>query len=229
MERSLYGYVFSLFHKKPEQNVTTYQKCRYNYFQSVNDCKLQLQSNHNTWIKWNKINLWKIMLLGVMFSYGRHIRSQRVLSFLPTGLLKCSLDSEQTFFAHIWVVCSGTFASPPSSMSIVTTHFSANVISWSRFSVGPKSKLANRGTVCPNKTSWWLMAQTDPSVKRLMKTKTEDKIVYITTADLSKISIKVFTKVSCISPSSLTVEELIARWHVFVPSLFTDCGNKGLR
>ena len=155
-----------------------------------------------------------------------YIRSQRVWSFVPAVLLKCWLDLEQTFFAHIWVVCSGTFASPPLSMNIVTTHFDANVISWRRFSVGPKSELANRGTVCPNKASYWLLAQTDPSIKRLMKTKTEDKIVYITTGDLSKISIKVLTKASCIGPSSLAVEVLIARWHGFVPSRFTDCGYK---
>ena len=158
-----------------------------------------------------------------------YIRCQRVWSFVPAGRLKCWLHLEQTFFAHIWVVCNGTFASPPSSMSIVTTHFGANVISWRRFSVGPKSELANRGTVCPNKAYCWLLAQTDPSVKRLMKTKTEDKIVYITTGDLSKISIKVLTKASCISPSLLAVEVLIARWHVFGPSRFTDCGYKRLR
>ena len=157
-----------------------------------------------------------------------YIRSQRVWSFVPAGRLKCWLDLEQTFFAHIWVVCNGTFTCPPSSMTIVTTHFGANVISWRRFSVRPKSELANRGTVCPNKAYCWLLAQTDPSVKRLMKTKTEDKIVYITTGDLSKISSKVLTKVSCISPSSLAVEVLIARWHVFVPSRFTDCGYKRL-
>ena len=130
-----------------------------------------------------------------------YIRSQRVWYFVPAGLLKCWLDLEQTFFAHIWALCNGTFASPPSSMSIVTTHFGANVSSWRRFSVGPKSELANRGTVCPNKAYCWLLAQTDPSVKRLMKTKMEDKIVYITTGDLSKISSKVLTKASCISPS----------------------------
>ena len=80
MERSLYGCAFSYFYMEPERNVKTYQRChcnyQVNYFSSVNNRKLQLQSNHNMEIQWTKRNLWKKMFLGFT---GIMLYNERIL------------------------------------------------------------------------------------------------------------------------------------------------------